>query len=126
VSDLHCPARVYVAVPGDGAAHEAAEQALVELAASERVVRVLARPGDAAGARLAGRLGVPLDEEPGLAGLEVAETRPVAPVLDEVADAFPGEAVLVVAAGPEPAAWVLARDTGGWTVRSVEPRLGKP
>ncbi len=85
---LHCPATLLVASTprGDGA-----RRRLVESVTDERVLTVVAAPGDDEGRRIAEALGIPLEEEPGLASPTVDDA-----VLGAVADLHRGEAVLVL------------------------------
>lgn len=88
---LHCPATLLVAATPRG---EEARELLLESLASERVLTVVSAPGDDEGRRLAEVLGVPLEDEPGLASADPDDS-----VLGAVADLHRGETVLVLA-GP--------------------------
>lgn len=85
---LHCPATLLVApTPRDA-------QGVDELAASltgERVLAVVRAPGDPIGGRLADLLGVPIEDEGGLAAAD-----PPPSVLGEIADLHHGETVVVL------------------------------
>lgn len=83
---LHCPATLLLAP----APHDAkGARDLTASLAGERVLAVVGPPGVAAGRQLADALGVPLEDEPGLASADPS-------VLESIADLHRGETVLVL------------------------------
>ncbi|MBD8870086.1 hypothetical protein [Nocardioides donggukensis] len=122
MSDLHCPARVYVVVPDAGqAGAEAGAQVgerLLAAARAERVAAVLAAGPTGFAQALATGLGVPLELRSDLAGIRIAVDAPVPAALDAVADERLGEAVLVVGDAGRPGTLRMVRDSTGWVVTS--------
>lgn len=86
---LHCPATLLVASTPRG---DSARGRFLEAVTRERVLTVAAAPGDDEGRTVAEAIGVPLEEEPGLASPTVDDA-----VLRSIADLHRGEVVLVLA-----------------------------
>jgi hypothetical protein len=106
MSSLQCAARIFVA--GNGTAEEA--RGLAERLRGERIVRVWTGPpaGAVATAEVAAEaLGVDVVVVDGLREFAL---------LDEIADAHPGEATLVITEdGPAPPAYLaFEADADGW------------
>ncbi len=128
MTDLQCPARVFVATIRmlDGAGLAAATDTLrTERISAVHCTGASTRP---AADRLAAALGVRMVETPELLGfslaarsLPAAGSVPAGSVLTQIADEYRGEAlVLVTDAGP--AMVQLTVDSAGWHITDPHPR----
>lgn len=114
MSDLQCPARLFLTRPRD----EGALRRLAAALADERIAAVFSGDQPAAvraGEELATLLAVSWTERAELRDLTAAVEE--IPALDELADAHRGEAVVVVGGLTGDEIVALERDADGWSSR---------
>ena len=119
MSDLQCPARLFLTRPRDAEGVRRLAAAL----APERIAAIVADDRPAAGRtaeRLATALGVSWTVRAGLRDLDGPAGG--VPALDEIADVHRGEAVVVVGALPGDEVVALEGDADGWSERVWPPQ----